>query len=77
MDTMIERDDIDAYTIGEFAARHGISRSQTYVEIASGRLVARKVNSRTVITKEDAARWRRKLPKMPASATAHREAASA
>jgi hypothetical protein len=59
--------DHDAYTVGQFAARHGISRSQTYVEIASGRLVARKVNSRTVITREDAARWRRSLPKMQAN----------
>jgi hypothetical protein len=56
--------DRDAYSIDQFAERHGISRSQTYVEIATGRLTARKVNSRTLVTREDAAKWRRALPKL-------------
>jgi len=57
--------DRDGYDVGEFAERHGISRSQTYNEINSGRLVARKVGSRTIITREDAERWRKSLPRFP------------
>jgi hypothetical protein len=52
-----------------FAAKHAISRAQAYKEIAAGRLTARKVGSRTIITREDAARWRRALPKMSARDT--------
>jgi hypothetical protein len=52
-----------AYTVEQFAARHAISRAQAFKEIAAGRLIARKVGSRTIITYEDAARWRRSLPK--------------
>jgi len=54
----------DGESVEEFAVRNGISRAQGYKEIAAGRLVARKVNSRTIITREDAAAWRRSLPKM-------------
>jgi hypothetical protein len=52
-----------ADTVESFAAKHAISRAQAYVEIAAGRLIARKVGARTIITREDAARWRRSLPK--------------
>jgi len=52
-----------AFSIDGFAQAHGISRSQTYVEIGQGRLIARKVGVRTVITAEDAAAWRRNLPR--------------
>jgi len=55
-----------ADSVERFAAKHAISRAQTYLEIAAGRLIARKVGSRTIITREDAARWRRALPKMSA-----------
>lgn len=54
----------DADTIDEFAFRNRISRSQVYKEIGSGRLVARKIASRTIITREDAAAWRNSLPAM-------------
>ena len=57
----------DAYSIDQFAARHGISRRQAYLEIAAGRLAARKVNSRTIVTREDAATWRQSLPRMSAA----------
>jgi hypothetical protein len=60
--------DFCADTIEEFAVKNRISRSQTYKEIAAGRLIARKVGARTIITKEDGAAWRRALPKMPAGA---------
>jgi hypothetical protein len=53
-----------AYRIEEFAEAHDISRAQTYVEIRTGRLVAKKVGSRTIITIEDAAAWRHALPRL-------------
>jgi hypothetical protein len=62
--------EFDADTIEEFAVKNRISRSQVYKEIAAGRLVARKVNSRTIITREDGAAWRNALPKMPTAAAA-------
>jgi hypothetical protein len=58
----------DADGIDEFAAKNNISRRKVYDEIAAGRLIARKVGSRTIITREDGAAWRQALPKMAASA---------
>jgi len=66
----IANTDFDADTVGQFAIRNCISRAQAYKEIAAGRLTARKVGGRTIITREDAADWRRSLPKMPAGAEA-------
>jgi hypothetical protein len=63
--------DTDADGIEEFAAKNNISRRKVYDEIGTGRLIARKVGSRTIITKEDGAAWRRALPKMiPTNAAA-------
>jgi len=45
-----------------FADTHAISRTQTYREIGSGRLIASKIGKRTVITAENAAAWRASLP---------------
>jgi hypothetical protein len=53
----------DGYSINEFAETHSISRSQTYVELNSGRLVGSKVGNKTIITRENAAAWRKNLPK--------------
>ena len=53
-----------ADSVERFAAKNAISRAQAYKEIAIGRLTARKVGSRTIVTREDAAKWRRALPKM-------------
>jgi hypothetical protein len=53
-----------ADSVERFAAKNGISRSQAYKEITAGRLTARKVGSRTIVTREDAAKWRRALPKV-------------
>jgi hypothetical protein len=50
------------YSIPHFASDHAISRTQTYREIASGRLQASKIGKRTVITAENAAAWRASLP---------------
>jgi hypothetical protein len=52
----------DADGVDDFARKNSISRSQIYEEIAAGRLIARKVGSRTIITREDGASWRRALP---------------
>jgi hypothetical protein len=53
-----------AYSVDGFSEAHDISRAQTYVEIREGRLTARKVGTRTIITAEDAAEWRSSLPVM-------------
>jgi hypothetical protein len=60
-----------ADTVERFAAKNAISRAQAYKEITAGRLIARKVGARTIITREDAARWRRALPKIPANGTSN------
>ncbi len=65
-----ERGGVYADTVEEFAVKNRISRSQTYKEIAAGRLIARKIGSRTIITHEDGAAWRRALPRMPTAAEA-------
>jgi len=63
--TASPQDEYDgAYSVECFAVKHGISRSQAFKEIATGRLTARKVGARTIVTHEDAAKWRRSLPKV-------------
>jgi hypothetical protein len=56
--------DSDADTVERFAFKNGISRSQAYLEIRAGRLIARKVGTRTIITREDGAAWRSALPRL-------------
>jgi hypothetical protein len=53
-----------AESIESFAVRHGICRATVYNEIAAGKLVARKVRTKTVITSEDGRAWRNNLPKL-------------
>jgi hypothetical protein len=69
------KDERRGYSVQRFADAHDISRSQAFEEIASGRLIARVVGGgetptpgagKTIITCEDAARWRRSLPKRAA-----------
>ena len=50
------------FSIPAFAKAHAISRTQTYREIGSGRLIASKIGKRTVITAENASKWRAALP---------------
>jgi hypothetical protein len=57
----------DAYSVDDFARRHGIGRTTAYEEIKDGRLVARKVRGRTLVTIEDARAWREALPKVSES----------
>ena len=55
---MFER---QAYDIRTFAKAYGISRSQVYLEIKSRRLAIFKVGRRTLISRDAAEAWRRKL----------------
>jgi hypothetical protein len=73
VDTMSSKARFNASRVEQFASDHNISRAQAYKEIAAGRLIARKVGTRTVITEEDARAWRRALPKMAATARARDE----
>jgi len=51
-----------AFTLETFATAHNIGRNKVIEELKSGRLKARKVGARTIITSEDAADWRQNLP---------------
>jgi hypothetical protein len=53
-----------AHSVGEFCNLYGIGRTRAYAEIASGRLKARKVGARTIITAEDARAWLAALPEL-------------
>ncbi len=59
-----------AFSIPEFSKRNSISVRTTYNEISTGRLIARKVRSRTIITADDEAAWQKALPKVGAKAEA-------
>jgi len=54
----------DAFSVDQFARRNGVGRTLVCQEIQEGRLVARKVRGRTLITIEDAKAWRDQLPKV-------------
>jgi hypothetical protein len=51
-----------AYSIEDFCARYGISRSSAYLEIAAGRLAAIKARGRTLIARAAADNWLASLP---------------
>jgi excisionase family DNA binding protein len=59
-----------ALSIAQFSENYGIGRTKTYQEVKSGRLRARKVGRRTIITEEDAEAWLTRLPAVPASEAA-------
>jgi len=54
-----------AYTVSEFAAAAGISRSTAYLEIAGGRLRPVHVGRRTLIPAEEARAWLNRLSDAP------------
>ena len=54
----------DLYTLNESARRNRIGLSTTYNEIKAGRLIARKIGRRTVVTSDDEKAWRDRLPKL-------------
>jgi hypothetical protein len=61
---------VRAWSVDDFARIHGIGRTTAYAEIKEGRLTARRVKGRTIITDEDAAAWRKNLPKVHESSAA-------
>jgi len=50
------------YSIEDFSQRAGWGRTKTYLEIAAGRLKAKKQGSRTIITAKEADRYFDALP---------------
>jgi hypothetical protein len=51
-----------AYSVEEYATAISSGRSLVFAEIRSGRLKARKIRARTVITEEDGLEYLRSLP---------------
>jgi hypothetical protein len=54
-----------SYSLNEFARQNAIGLTTVRGEIKAGRLAARKVGRRTIITAEDAKAWQERLPKSP------------
>jgi len=54
-------------TINEFCRHYPIGRTKVYAELSSGRLRARKIGRRTVITEDDAEAWLSQLSVMGAA----------
>ena len=52
-----------AYSVDEAAQSAGIGLTKLREEIREGRLVARKIGKRTVVTVTDLAAWAAQLPK--------------
>jgi hypothetical protein len=53
-----------SYSLDEFARLNDIALTTVRGEIKAGRLTARKVGRRTIITAEDATAWQQRLPKV-------------
>ena len=53
-----------SYSLNEFARQNAIGLTMVRGEIKTGRLAARKVGRRTIITAEDAKAWQERLPKV-------------
>jgi excisionase family DNA binding protein len=51
-----------AMSVDDFCNRYNVGRTKAYEEINAGRLRARKVGTRTIITDDDAEDWLRCLP---------------
>ena len=52
----------DLMTVAEFRRRYSISNTQTYREIAAGRLRLRKMGTASRIARDDAEAWAASLP---------------
>jgi excisionase family DNA binding protein len=57
-----------AYSINDFAELIGIGRTKVYAEIRDGRLRAKKLGSRTLITGKAASEFISRLPDVKAAA---------
>jgi len=53
-----------SYSLNEFARQNAIGLTTVRREIKAGRLAARKVGRRTIITAEDAKAWQERSPKV-------------
>jgi hypothetical protein len=53
-----------AFSIADFSLRNGIGQTTAYKEIKAGRLIARKIGRRTIITADDEQKWRVSLPQL-------------
>jgi hypothetical protein len=53
-----------SYSLSEFARQNDIGLTTVRGEIRAGRLAARKIGRRTIITAEDAKAWQERLPKV-------------
>ena len=51
-----------AFTVTELSKEIGIGRSKIYAEIATGKLVARKIGKKTVFLHKDVERYLNNLP---------------
>ena len=61
-------DDQDAFAFKVFCRRNAIGVTTGYAEVKAGRLIARKVRGKTIVTAEDGAAWRESLPKLETAA---------
>jgi len=57
-----------ASSVKAFCERNNIGTTTFYEEVKAGRLVARKVRSKTIVTSEDEIAWRQSLPKLQSRA---------
>jgi hypothetical protein len=53
-----------SYSLNEFARQNAIGLTTVRGEIKAGRLTARKIGRRTIITAEGARAWQERLPKV-------------
>jgi len=63
-------DGVHSWSPDEFADRHDVGRTTVFKEIKNGRLPARKIGQRTIITAEDEQVWLSRLPKVGDGITA-------
>lgn len=63
------RAEVAAMTVREFARRYSVSPAYVYLELAAGRLIARKTGRKTLIASLDAEAWLRNLPIMKSHST--------
>lgn len=59
---MLSSENKAAYSVEDFCDLYGIGRTQAYEEVKAGRLKAKKVGRRTIITPEAGQEWLASLP---------------
>jgi hypothetical protein len=56
-----------AMSIDEFCRWACVGKTKTYAEAKAGRLLLRKIGSKTVVLRTDGEQWLRSLPAVPAA----------